>query len=152
MSDDDLLKLARGMAKRYRIKGWTTHELSQEFVTVALESRRKDPHPGSVTRDIFDHARGLIIKARETPTPFTDLAARVSFSLDLPPDAFAIETSVYPHLDPDERMVVELSYRDGLTDKEIGRVLGKSQDAVESWRRRILEKLRRKIDPPIDIS
>ena len=51
--------------------------------------------------------------------------------------------SALAQLPPDRRLLLTLKFGEGLTNKQIGRIMGKSEGAVKSLYRRTLEQLRR---------
>lgn len=131
-------------------------DLTQRVFSQALASiAGYDPRGGSVGGWLFTIAHNLLAnyhrtRARRPSAPLEAAAAAAdptaSFEgVEAEEDARAVRRAI-SRLPPDRQHLILLKYVVGLSNAEIGRVLGKSEGAVKSLLRRTLAALRREME------
>jgi RNA polymerase sigma-70 factor, ECF subfamily len=132
-------------------------DLTQRVFSQALDALgRYDPAGGSVGGWLFTIAHNLLAnyhrtRARRPAAPLEaaadaiDPALPVLEGLEAEEDARAVRRAL-DRLSPDRQHLILLKYVVGLSNADIGRVLGKSEGAIKSLLRRTLAALRRELD------
>lgn len=131
-------------------------DLTQRVFSQALAALDGyDPTAGSAGGWLFTIAHNLLAnyhrtRARRPSAPLEAAADAVDPALPLEgleamEDARAVRGAL-ARLSPDRQHLILLKYVVGLSNAEIGRVLGKSEGAIKSLLRRTLGALRRELD------
>ena len=133
-------------------------DLTQRVFSQALAALEgHDPEAGSPGGWLFTIAHNLLAnyhrtRARRPAAPLEAAAHAIDPSSSLPlegleaeEDAHAVRAAM-ARLSADRQHLILLKYVVGLSNAEIGRVLGKSEGAIKSMLRRTLAALRRELD------
>lgn len=150
------------LKKHLRSHGWgvrVPRSLQEDSITVAAASERltgrlgRSPSVGDVADETgFDRERVMeAVRAREarftTSVEHAGIdAADPTSSMDAALLAHALST-----LDDEERALIEYRFREGLTQAEIGRLIGISQPQVHRRISAALERLRGELEEQEDI-
>lgn len=131
-------------------------DLTQRVFSQALAALEgHNPEAGSAGGWLFTIAHNLLAnfyrtRARRPAAPLEAAAHAIDPSLPLEgleaeEDAHAVRAAL-ARLSADRQHLILLKYVVGLSNAEIGRVLGKSEGAIKSMLRRTLTALRRELD------
>lgn len=144
----------------HRLGSWEAAEDAASLiftnVLAALPRYRVRDQPGSFRSWLFTIAHNVVVNQqranrRRDLRPLTDAAevmdaAPTPEATALASDAARMVRAVLEHLSPDQRQVVELRLA-GLTDAEIGRVLGRKAGAIRMTQYRAALRIRALLGP-----
>lgn len=151
------------LKKHLRTHGWgvrVPRSLQEDSITVAAASERltsrngRSPTVGDVADETgFDRERVMeAVRAREARFPSSVEHA----AIDVSDPADAMDAALLSHalstLNDEQRALIEYRYRDGLTQAEIGRLIGISQPQVHRRIAEALERLRGELEEQEDVS
>lgn len=145
------------LKKHLRSHGWgvrVPRSLQEDSITVASATERltaqlgRSPSVGDVAEATgFDRERVMeAVRAREAR--FTTSVEHAG--IDTPDLGSSMDAALVAHavstLDEEERALIEYRYRDGLTQSEIGRLIGISQPQVHRRLAAALDRLRAELE------
>lgn len=145
------------LKKHLRSHGWgvrVPRSLQEDSITVAAASERltarlgRSPSVGDVADETgFDRER-VVEAVRVRDARFTTSVEHAG--IDTSDSGNSMDAALLAHamstLDDEERTLIEYRFRDGLTQAEIGRLIGISQPQVHRRLQSAVEKLRLELD------
>lgn len=147
------------LKKHLRSHGWgvrVPRALQEDSITVASASERltarlgRSPSVGEVAEETGFERERVMEAVRVREARFTTSVQHAGIDVIDPSTSVdaALLAAAMAQLDDDERALVEYRYRDGLTQAEIGRLLGISQPQVHRRLSDAIGRLRHELEVP----
>jgi RNA polymerase sigma factor (sigma-70 family) len=137
-------RYGRAVARVCRtVAGCDREDCEQEvFARIWRKAALFDPHRGSAAAWLLTLARRTALNLRSARMPVMPIDDEPAAGAAEPPDidAFWLDAAL-ARLPERERMVIELAYRDDLSEGAIARRLRVPLGSVKSWKRRGLNRL-----------
>ncbi|WP_423980963.1 sigma-70 family RNA polymerase sigma factor [Ilumatobacter sp.] len=145
------------LKKHLRSNGWgvrVPRSLQEDSITVASASERltarlrRSPSVGEVADETGFERERVMEAVRVRESRFSSSVEHAGIDLAAPGDSMdaALLSHAMSRLDDEERRLIEYRYRDGMTQSEIGRLIGISQPQVHRRLSSAIDRLRNELD------